>query len=478
MRNKSTRTDIRFLAILMLMIIMSLGLISCSSEEVTEELVAGYGEYGAAFAKELASNYPYRKPYTEQEASAAAMIEEELVTLGYNPEVQSFSNLYGGTSQNIIVRIEGQGFMEPIYEPLDSDLEIAPTIMSSQNTNDEADMQMPSPTPTITPADYSEINRIAVIGAHYDSALSQEEIPEGYTYDGIDDNASGVGCLMTIAKQIRMYTDIGFDVYLVFFGAGNDGQAGSRFFYESLPGDVREEIEVMYCIDGIYAGDKVYANAGLSSLNMQNKYELRRRLYQAYDVCYDNPLYSTYGFDLIYNESNIYQDINGDGTYDYYREVTLHESDHRVFDEALIPVVLFDSGDYFYDSLEEIRQTKNLYLQDFGGQIGNTPLDSFISLDPILNDDYLQYMELLENMENMPTNTPSPTPVVETDENGETTRAVRATETTELEVEYDRLETRINCVAFIIMGCLMKGSDDGITIASYDALVVGVEENK
>lgn len=355
------------------------------SEEQESKAPADYGTYGADFAREFASAHPYRKAFSSEEAAAGAMIEDELTELGYEVETQSFS-AEGGTSCNYIVRIEGQGFV---------------------NETDDGDLE--------------DVRRTVVIGAHYDSSFSAEEAVEGYAYDGISDNASGVGCLMTVAKEIAAYTDIGFDVDIVFFGAGNADMAGARAFYSSLSEEEKASVEVMYCIDSIYAGDKVYASSGFNSLVPGQKYQMRRKLYQAYDVVYDSELASRNGFTLLYNESNIVTDVNGDGNADVYREITVNRSDYVVFDEAGIPIVYFDSADYFFPSIEEMKETKNLNLQDFGGALRGTPLDSSEILDPIL-----------------------------------------CTE------EKDVLQIRINNIAYTILESMRKGSDFGMTQEQYE----------
>ena len=99
----------------------------------------------------------------------------------------------------------------------------------------------------------------------------------------------------------------------------------------------------MYCIVSIYAGDILYAHAGHSSLVEGNKYSFRRKLYEAYDVAYENSLYSQTGTDLYYNMSLINFDVNGDLINDEYREVTKVRSDYTVFDSQSIPVVFFES---------------------------------------------------------------------------------------------------------------------------------------
>lgn len=373
--------------------ILSFTLTSCGDEEVVSEIPADYGEYGASFARELADEYPYRKAFSTEEKAAGEMIKDELEQLGYEVTTQEFFTENGEESQNYIVHIEGDGFLSP---------------------DDNGD--------------YQEVRKTVVIGAHYDSFFSAEEIPEGYTYDGLDDNASGVGCLMTIAAQIKNYDALGFDVQIVFFGAGST-LAGSNYYYNTLNSKEKAAVEVMFCVDGIYAGDKVYASAGLNSLNLSQKYSMRRKLYQLYDVVFDNPLYSDYEFSLYYNECGIISDINGDEVNDVYREVSIRQSDYVPFDNGNIAVVYIDSYDYFFDNFEDMRQTKNLNLQEFGGMVGGTLLDSTALLDDIY---------------------------VTEDE--------------------DRLQVRINCLAYVILETMMKGSDHGITHEEYDALMTSLTE--
>ena len=370
-------------AVCMAAILFLFPIASCSDEQESK-IPADYGTYGADFAREFASAHPYRKAFSSEEAAAGTMIEDELTELGYEVEKQSFT-AEGGSSSNYIVRVEGKGFV---------------------NETESGDLE--------------DVRKTVVIGAHYDSSFSAEEVPEGYTYDGISDNASGVGCLMTIAKEISSYTDVGFDVIIVFFGAGNADYAGSRYFYLSLSEEERADIEVMYCIDSIYGGDKVYASSGMNSLVPGQKYQMRRKLYQAYDVVYDSELASKNGFTLLYNESNIVTDVNGDGSPDVYREITVNKSDYVIFDNVGIPVVYFDSADYFFPTIEEMKETKNLNLQEFGGAVRGTLIDSSTVLDPVLNTE-----------------------------------------------EKDILMIRINNIAYTILESMRKGSDYGMTQEQY-----------
>ncbi|MCQ2481903.1 MAG: M28 family peptidase [Clostridia bacterium] len=365
-------------------------LCGCGDGDGSEVLPAAFGSYGADFAREFAKKYPYRRSFSEEENAAGIMIEKEFKELGYSVEKQAFNSLYEQTSYNYYVKIEGKGFKQ---------------VDSKGNAKD--------------------VRRTVIVGAHYDTILGIHDINDEYSYDGISDNASGVGCLMTIASQIKNY-DLDFDVYLVAFGAGNENYAGARKFYSSLSEEEKASIDVMFCIDGIYAGDKVYASAGFNSLDLSKKYMMRRKLYQAYDVAYDNTLGSTNDFYLYYNECGIITDLNGDGVDDIYREVSTVKSDYVVFDEADIPIVFFDSGDYFFDDMSKFKETKNLNLQEFDGMISNTYLDS---------SEFLR--EVFKSKKD----------------------------------DSDRLEVRINNVSYIIMETIMKGSDNALTLTEYQNLL-------
>ena len=369
---------------------MLVGIVACSkSDEVSEP--ADYGTYGADFARDFASKHPSRKAYTAEENSAGQMIKEEFEDLGYDVQTQPFTG-NGGTSNNYIVKIEGTGFLE---------------VDERNNTTD--------------------VRRIAVIGAHYDDAFLPQYIGSS-GYDGLSDNASGVACLLTCAKQISEYENIGFDVYLVAFGANADNYAGARAFYNSLSEQEKRDIEIMYEFDSLYAGDKMYASSGYNSFIPGQRYAMRRKLYQVYDVAYDKELASRNNYSLLYNESGLLEDLNGDGVREVYSEVSAHKSDYTVFDEAGIAVVYFDSCDYFFGTIEEMKETKNLNLQAYGGAVRGTLLDGTSTLDPVLVTD-----------------------------------------------ESDRLEIRINNTAFVTLESLLKGSDTAMTQQQYDEMINSLE---
>lgn len=387
-------------------------LTSCKKDDGKKIRPADYGSYGSDLARKIAADHPDRKPYSEGEKATGEFIKEEMTKLKFEPEVQTFTTK-NGTSANYVVKIPGTGFYDE-----DSEGKVVTK------------------------------HRIAIIGAHYDNLPPETKKVENtkttskkgaettaleYSFDGISDNASGTACLLTAMKAFSEYPPFAYDVYFVAFGAGNDDYAGAREFYNSLTGEEKLRIDVMYCMESLYAGDKLYASSGYKSLNPQNRYKMRRKLYQAYDVCFANTLFTNYGFDLYYNESGVKTDLNGDGTEDIYNEVSANKSDYLVFDEAGIPVVFFDSFEYNFTKMDEMKETKNLNLQNYGGMIRRTHDDSTAFLDSVLME-----------------------PDYDRDGDGE------------IDCSGDRLQIRINAVAFIIVEALLKGSDYGMTKVQYD----------
>lgn len=391
---------------------VSVLLTSCKKDDGKKIRPADYGSYGSDLARKIAADHPDRKPYSEGEKATGEFIKEEMTKLKFEPEVQTFTTK-NGTSANYVVKITGTGFYDE-----DSEGKVVTK------------------------------HRIAIIGAHYDNLPPETKKVENtkttskkgaettaleYSFDGISDNASGTACLLTAMKAFSEYPPFAYDVYFVAFGAGNDDYAGAREFYNSLTGEEKLRIDVMYCMESLYAGDKLYASSGYKSLDPQNRYKMRRKLYQAYDVCFANTLFTNYGFDLYYNESGVKTDLNGDGTEDIYNEVSANKSDYLVFDEAGIPVVFFDSFEYNFTKMDEMKETKNLNLQNYGGMIRRTHDDSTVFLDSVLME-----------------------PDYDRDGDGE------------IDCSGDRLQIRINAVAFIIVEALLKGSDYGMTKVQYD----------
>jgi alkaline phosphatase isozyme conversion protein len=348
--------------------------------------VAAYGDYGSKLALELAARYPFRSPGSDQEAGARDYLAAQFKELGYKVTVQKFTFANGSgesiPSANLIVRIRGKG---------------VPAMDDQGKTTKES--------------------RQVLVGAHYDvrisaaaAAADSEEaqttttasgktqtretqndtvalVPSLKDFDGIHDNASGVGTLLALARQLRGRS-LDHDVVLVAFGAGTADQAGAKAYLHSMSADDISRTDAMYNIDAIYAGDKVYAHAGQNSVLPGDRkvYALRRKLYEVTDVFFEYTLYSRNGYNLLTNQSSIPVPLGDSGETALYREWTQHRSDHLPFDKAGIPIVFFESYDYDYSQLEDMKESKNPALASTGGQIRDTAFDSTEFLSYLLSN--------------------------------------------------------------------------------------------
>ncbi|MBO4926803.1 MAG: M28 family peptidase [Clostridiales bacterium] len=381
MKNRTEQNITVRIISLILCLTMLISATACSGKK-QEQKPADYGPYGADFALKLAETFPYRNAFSSGEQGAGLMIRNELESMGYQVETQSFHSADGKESCNYVVRIPGEGFMQ----------------------RDSF-------------GEYSEVHKTIVIGAHYDSPIAYSDKPSYPKYDGIQDNACGIGALMTIAKEMYGHT-YAYDVVIVAFGASSANYLGAGIFVNQLTPDEKKKIECMYCIESIYAGDKLYAHAGWSSLKEGNKYTYRRKLYEAYDVAYENRILAETNVDLYYNMSLLIFDVNGDNVDDKYREVTTVRSDYTIFDNESIPVVFFESSDYHFSKLSDMKETKNLELQEYDGAIRRTPLDSSEILKESLDE--------------------------------------------------TRLQVRVNVVAFIVIKAVEKGSKNCVPLSKYN----------
>ena len=310
---------------------------------------------GVNFALALAENFPFRSPYSQQEKDAAEFIRLELVKLGYDPIVSNFTREEEDgnvlTSSNIYIKIPGTGFV------------------ISEGSGNEGDIE-------------ERIFKQVIIGAHYDTKFGIEKIEDYPEYDGINDNASGAGALFSVADELKE-KQMGYDIILVFFGASNDNFAGAKYFTENMTVQDIADTDVMYNIESIYAGDKLYANAGNNSLEPGMKYLRRRKLYELSDVAISNRI------DLRFNQSDLDIDVNGDDEPDVYREITKTVSDHSVFDNLGIPCVYVESYEYFAPSVKEHMESRNPYFADTNGMVRGTGNDSQSILSEILEEERL-----------------------------------------------------------------------------------------
>lgn len=153
------------------------------------------------------ASFGVRSAGSEEEMQASLYIERRLREMGFEPTVQTFKLPNGRTSRNVIVSVDG----------------------------------------------YSS-KRVLIIGAHVDSKPPSP---------GANDNGSGVGILLELARLLRASPAAG-RVELVFYGSEEiidrsrpEGHHfGSRHHARSLPRSVRDNVAGMISVDMVGYGTR------------------------------------------------------------------------------------------------------------------------------------------------------------------------------------------------------------------------------
>lgn len=428
-------------------LLMLLPLVACASEQEETAAIADYGSYGKDLALELAQTWPNRSPGSIQEQAAGDFLITAFEDLGYKPETQSFdfTDAAGQTrsSRNIIVTIKGTGFTSADEETgKTTDLERQVIVGAHYDvffTAEEADAvraTLASEAAAAAATATSETTTAATesSGEAGTATVAETEeivaVPTLADFDGIQDNASGVAALMTLAKQLKG-EKLGYDVILIAFGAGEANYAGSGYYAGQMTADALARTDVMYNMDGIYAGDKVYAHAGQNSVlpGYQKDYSRRRKLYEATDVFYDYELYTNNRFSLYTNQASFDVPWQNDSQTAVYREWTQRESDHTPFDKLNIPIVFFETFDYDAKTLDAMKESNNPAFAATNGAIRRTVFDS---------SDYLEYI-FRQSLATV-------------------TNAASGSNT----VIDDQLTRRINNIAFILFEALHKPPENAV----------------
>ncbi len=418
------------LSVLVMVAILALISVACSKNNDKEPIrIADYGHSGAEFARQLAARYPRREPYSNQEKEAATFISSELKKHGYQAEIQEFQSVASDgtskTSRNVITRLEGAGFR---YAP------------KTKGTGEEEHPERRD-------------NLILVIGAHYDTPIvklepNEEGVTDQVVADGIHNNASGVASLLTAAKVMRDMKP-GYDITFVFFGAGTDSYAGAKHFLNSLSDDERSRIDAMVNVGPIFAGDKVYAHAGQNSVTggQYKDYAKRRKLYQATDIFFEYKLNTRNGYAIYTNQASFIAELPN-GRQGVFREWTMKLSDHTPFDQAGIPVVFFESGEYRINSIAEVGlENKNPLFISSAGVISGTQFDKTKTLEDLFKD-----IEEQKARQTLPIDWEDPEEIDEEQQDNK-----------DAEKDYKslpRLTLRINNTAFVLVQLARKGPLD------------------
>ncbi len=94
-----------------------------------------------------------------------------------------------------------------------------------------------------------------VVGAHYDHlGLGWPDVREGHEgeiHNGADDNASGVGLMLEVARLLKKGAQPARTIVFAAFTGEEDGLRGSRHFVESIGADPAQKVFAMINIDSV-----------------------------------------------------------------------------------------------------------------------------------------------------------------------------------------------------------------------------------
>ncbi len=256
--------------------------------------------------------------------------------------------------------------------------------------------------------DSSRLSRTLVFLARINTEYGEGGAEAATGMDGISDNASGVASLLTAMKEIKKHI-YGFDLVFAFVTGGDQDYAGTRVLASSFDEAALNRIDGVIEVRNIYAGAKVYAHAGWNQLT-GDRYVMRRKAYEMTDVSIAYGLIDEVGEDLYLNEFSSTVPSPLDGRPVVYREFTLHPSDYRVFDALNVPIVFVEAFDYNAKTVEEMVENRSQSFSETSGQVAGTRFDR---------------RSILENA-----------------------------------LDPDRLETRVNFVAFLLVGMADRGATD------------------
>ena len=186
-------------------------IIGMCAASLPQTVRAEYGDNAYAFMKQLQSNYPYRQVNSSNGmlSGAEEWLKAQIVTMGYEYMAQPFTM----TSADGVTPCYGENL-----------------IFSKQGASD----------------------RVILVGAHYDCVEQ--------TF-GTDDNASGVGVLLELAR-IYSTKESPYTIRFILFSAEEPGCLGSQYYVDNLSQEERDRIACMINIDTIAAGDNMYLYGG------------------------------------------------------------------------------------------------------------------------------------------------------------------------------------------------------------------------
>jgi alkaline phosphatase isozyme conversion protein len=186
---------------------------------------------------------------------------------------------------------------------------------------------------------------LVIVGAHYDAVSAGQ---------GADDNASGVGVVLEVARRLAHYK-IDYDVVFIGFGAEEAGLRGSDYYVSQMSQADTDRAIAMINFDSLIFGDKLYIHAGFNEKTWARDAMLRLISLRKLPIGIQPGLNPDYPAGL-----------TPDGF-----------SDYTAFNDAGIPIVAFESTNWEIGDLDGYEQTVEY------GSYWHTPNDTLEQIEKV-----------------------------------------------------------------------------------------------
>lgn len=264
--------------------------VSAAAKTVKE---APMGQFAASQIRHIATYFPGRMAGSPAELLAAEYLKQQFIEMGYPADTRTFDARYLYTNKD-----------------------------TSEN------WRKISVTSVIASKNGDEPKQI-IIMAHFDTytPTSDDEVDNnlgGLTLQGVDDNASGVGVMLELAQRMKNIP-ITYSLRFVAISGEELKSLGAKNYLSRMTQEERDNTVMLINLDSLITGDRLYFHSGRNTAPEAAKQSRDRALSIAH----------RYGIEAAINLGST-----------EYPKGTGCCSDHKVFDEAKIPVMAVEATNW------------------------------------------------------------------------------------------------------------------------------------
>ncbi|MCY3991854.1 MAG: M28 family metallopeptidase [Caldilineaceae bacterium] len=254
---------------------------------------------------ELTTRVGWRQSASKEEVKAAEFLIDRFTEFGYSPETQDFHVRIGPLwrkSSNIIVELPGLG------------------------------------------------ENVVIISAHYDTVRNSV---------GANDNASGVGVMLTLAERLaqppwsnEMSSNLPFTVRFIAFGSEETGRDGSKHYVDQLTSEEVDAIGIVINLAVVGSGSDLYLRGPRNSWAVDHISNAAKREGMSYKS-------TTESFHMARGSGELYFEYRGISTLRFFGDDTTRVDTHKDTIEFFNPVLLGDTTVLILDLLDYLRICKD-----------------------------------------------------------------------------------------------------------------------